>query len=389
MFNSISFRATFCRNGRLALDGSGLVQIECSQQRRKAYFSTRVKVEPGQFACGQVINHPIAKELNFKLRQMIYDLQTIEVDCLRRGVPPTLELLREAWRENSRPTARIVDFGQEMLSSSSTRREMTRRSYKTLFNSLDKFRPGALLQDVDYSFVCKYDTWLKAHGSGHNTRVCRLRLLRTIILEARKRGVVQQSPFDRFKIPAMTSKRGFLATDQVRKIEGLSLVGKTALVRDLFLFSCYTGLRFSDVQTLRDEHMQKGWIIKKMVKTQLDVRIPVRELFDGKAMQLIERYGSVSKFTEKTGSNATVNKHLKDVLKKAGCGDKGFTFHTARHTFASLLLQQGVQLSTIQHLLGHSNIQTTGIYAEVTDAVIAGDVRKAAKKKRVVNSGQD
>ena len=65
----------------------------------------------------------------------------------------------------------------------------------------------------------------------------------------------------------------------------------------------------------------------------------------------------------------------------ADCGDKGFTFHTARHTFASLLLQQGVQLSTIQRLLGHSNIQTTGIYAEITDDVIAGDLRKARKRK--------
>lgn len=382
MFNLISYRATFCRNGRLSPDGNGLLQIECSQAHRKAYFSARVKVSPDQFLHGQVINHPIAEQLNYRLRQMIYDLQSVEIDCMKRGVPPTLEILRQAWRENSRPTARLTDFGQEMLNSSSTRREMTRRSYRTLFNSIEKFRPGTLLQDVDYTYVTKYDAWLKAHGSGHNTRVCRLRLLRTIILEAKKRNLIQQSPFERFKIPAMTSKRGFLSEAQVTKIERMSLTGKLAQVRDTFLLACYTGLRFSDVATLRNEHLQRGLIVKRMVKTQLDVRIPVRELFDGKTLAIIDRYGSVDALTTKVGTNATVNKHLKEIFKLAGCADKGFTFHTARHTFASLLLQKGVQLSTIQHLLGHANIQTTGIYAEVTDEVISGDLRKAKRKGR-------
>lgn len=383
MFNLISYRATFCRNGRFSPDGSGLIQIECSQQSRKAYFSARVKVKPGQFSHGQVVNHPIAKELNYRLRQMIYDLQTVEIDCMKRGVPPTLELLRQAWRENSRPTARLTDFGREMIDSSSTRREMTRRSYHTLFNSLEKYRPSALLQDVDYTFLVKYDAWLKAHGSGHNTRVCRLRLLRTIVLEAKKRNIIQQSPFERFKIPAMTSKRGFLTTAQMKKIEGLSLLGNTAKVRDVFLFSCYTGLRFSDVETLRNEHIQKDMIIKKMVKTNMDVRIPMREVFDGKALELIGRYGSVESLISNMGSNATVNKYLKVVLRQAGIPDgHGLTFHSARHTFASLLLQQGVGLATIQHLLGHANIQTTGLYAEVTDDVITNDLRKARKKSR-------
>ncbi len=382
MFNLISYRATFCRNGRLAPDGSGLIQIECSQQRRKAYFSSRVKVRPEQFLYGQVINHPIADALNFRIRQMIYDLQSVEIDCMRRGVSPTLAILKEAWRENSRPTARFADFGLEMINSSQSRREMTRRAYKTLFNSIDKFRPGTLLQDVDYSFVSKYDSWLRSHGNGHNTRVNRLRLLRTVMIEAKKRNLVRTQPFERFKIPAMTSKRGFMTEANLRKVESVRLVGPAAHVRDVFLFSAYTGLRFSDVKTLKNEHLQKGWIVKRMVKTNLDVKIPVTELFDGKAMTLIRQYGDVEKLVAKIGSNATVNKRVKEILKQAGCGDKGFTFHTARHTFASLLLQQGVGMATIQQLLGHANIATTQIYAEVTQDVIKQDLRRTAKKKK-------
>lgn len=169
---------------------------------------------------------------------------------------------------------------------------------------------------------------------------------------------------------------------QLHKVESLSLIGKTARVRDLFLLSCYTGLRFSDVETLRDEHFSKGWIKKRMVKTQTDVHIPASELFDGKAIPLIERYGGVTRLTSSMGSNATVNKYLKEVLRLAGCGDCGFTFHTARHTFASLLLQQGVGMATIQRLLGHASVATTEIYAEVTPDVIKNDLRRAQRKRK-------
>lgn len=386
MFNLISYRATFCRNGRLAPDGRGLLQIECSQQKRKIYFSVKVKVRPDQFKNGQVVNHQVSESINLRIQQIIYDLHTVEMECLRRGVPVTLEALRQAWYENSRPSARLTDFGQEMLNSSATRKEMTRRSYKTLFNSIEKFRPNTLLQDVDYAYVCKYDTWLKQHGNGHNTRVCRLRLLRTIMIEAKKRNIIQVSPFERFKIPAMTSKIGHLTETQVKKIENLNLAGKMDVVRDAFLLSVYTGLRFSDIRTLHDEHLQKGWIVKRMVKTELDVRIPIREIFDGKAVILIEKYGSVDGLTSKIGSNATVNKHLKEIFKAVCCDDKGFTFHTARHTFATLLLQNDVQMSTVQKLLGHSNIQTTSIYAEFTDKVITNDIRRT-KRKKIRNGG--
>lgn len=387
MFNLIAYRATFCRNGRLSSDGCGLIQIECSQQRRKVYFSAKVKVRPDQFMCGQVVNHPIADMLNFRIRQIIYDLQSVEIDCMRRNVPPTLSLLKEAVAENSRPTARLVDFGMEFISSSQSRRDATRRSYKTLFNSLNKFRPGALVQDVDYTFVTKYDEWLHRHGSGHNTRVARLRMLRTLAIEAVKRNILTKSPFERFKIPPMTSKRGFLKAEDVKKIENLKLVGAVSNARDAFLFSCYTGLRFSDVKTLSDEHLKNGWITKRMVKTDMDVKIPVNELFDGKAKLMIERYGSINKMVKTIGSNATVNKHLKSIFKMVGMDGKGFTFHTARHSFASQLLQQGVSLSTIQHLLGHAQIATTQIYAEVTQDVIQNDLRKGLRKKKTSDGG--
>ena len=378
MFNLISYRATFCRNGRLAPDGQGLLQIECRQQRRTAYFSARVRVEPSQFSCGHVVNHPIADALNLRLRQMMWDLMAVEMDCVRRGVPCSLDTLREAWRESSRPTARLTDFGREFIDGShAVRREMTRRAYQSLFNSLDKFRPSALVQDADYQFITRYEAWMKGRGLGHNTRVGRLRLLRAVMQEAVNRGIVHHNPFERYKIPGMVSKKGFLSAKHLAAIEQMNLLGKQAAARDLFLLSCYTGLRFSDVTTLRSQHLKDGWIVKRMQKTGHEVKVPVSTLFGGKAQQLIDRYGGIEGMTRRVECNATINRRLKVLFRMAGCDGQGFTFHTARHTFASLLLQQGVGMATIQRLLGHTQRQTTEIYAEVTQEVIEQDLLKA------------
>lgn len=309
---------------------------------------------------------------------MIWDLMAVEMDCVRRGVPCTLQTLRDAWRENSRPTARLTDFGREFISTSQSRKKMTKQGYMTLFTSLDKFRPGALLQDVDYQFITRFESWMKQSGMSHNTRVSRLRFLRAVLQEAKNRRLLEHQPFERYKIPGMVSKKGFLTASQVEAVERAVLVGKLAVVRDAFLLSCYTGLRFSDIQTLRREHVRDGWIVKRMVKTGLEVKVPVRELFGGKAVALMERYGGVEGLTRQVGANAVVNRRLKDVLRSAGLPDgHAFTFHTARHTFASLLLAQGVGMATIQRLLGHTQIQTTEIYAEVTQEVIEQDLRRA------------
>ena len=117
--------------------------------------------------------------------------------------------------------------------------------------------------------------------------------------------------------------------------------------------------------------------MKRMQKTGHEVKVPVATLFGGKAQQLIDRYGGIEGLTRRVECNATINRRLKVLFRMAGCDGQGFTFHTARHTFASLLLQQGVGMATIQRLLGHTQIQTTEIYAEVTQEVIEQDLLKA------------
>ena len=217
----------------------------------------------------------------------------------------------------------------------------------------------------------------------HNTRISRLRLLRALLNEARKRDIISTNPFERFRIQQMVSKKGYVPTEQIRKLEHLNLSGMEDKVRDAFLIGCYTGLRFSDITTLRQEHIKDGWIVKKMIKTGFIVELPIKELFGGKMMLLLEKYnGNIERLTKSIGSNSAVNKILRGLLDKIGADSK-ITFHSSRHTFGTLLGQSGVQLTTIQKLLGHQKLQTTQIYSEVDRLAISNDIKKQSKGKKL------
>lgn len=101
--------------------------------------------------------------------------------------------------------------------------------------------------------------------------------------------------------------------------------------------------------------------------------------FGGKAAAIIERYGTIEKLVTKIGCNSTANKRLREILQQVGITEH-YTFHTARHTFATLLIQYGLAITTVQRLLGHQKIETTQIYGEITTKAISADIKRANRK---------
>ncbi|MBP5687805.1 MAG: site-specific integrase [Muribaculaceae bacterium] len=387
MYTKIQYRAVFNRAHRLDKHGKALVQIEMLQHGSRIYFTTHIHIEPKQWNQGVVVDHPMADEYNFVINDYKSRLERIEIDYIKRGIYPSLDTMRRAIREAAAPSSTFIDFARSIVTASE-RKARTIAGYETLFNNLEKFRHGVLLTDIDYDLINRYDRWMHLSGIAHNTRVGRLRQVKAILNEAYKRDIIAKNPFDLFKIPPMNSKKGFLTTKQLNKIENLVVSGPVATVRDAFLFCCYTGLRFSDLVTLRSSEIAKGWITKKMVKTNFTVEIPASEVFDGKAIAIIDRYGSIERLTRKLGTNATVNKNLKAIFQKAKIEGK-FTFHTSRHTFATLMLQMGVPITSVQKMLGHQKLATTQIYGEVDKRTIASDIKKVLRKSRKSKGSND
>lgn len=207
-----------------------------------------------------------------------------------------------------------------------------------------------------------------------------MRLLRAVLNEAKNRDIISTNPFERFKIQQMVSKKGYITMEQLRQLEAMRLKGFDDIVRDAFLVGCYTGLRFSDITALRQSHINDGWLTIAMQKTKFTVEIPIGSLWNGKMMGMIAKYGGdIGKLTKKLGNNAVVNKTLRGLLDSVGA-DAKITFHSSRHTFATLLGQMGVDLATVSKLLGHQKLQTTQIYREVDRRSIEIEVQKAVLK---------
>lgn len=369
LIRKIRYRLVYNRSRRLNKRGEGLIQIECEQYGKKIYFSTRTYVRPDEWCDGQLVyNNGNADGLNYQLYRQLQDIERIELEFIKQGKNVTLAMMQEAVKSHFSPGALLCEFGTEVIEQSE-RKNLTKLNYKTLFNNLDKFRHGVRITEIDYPFIVAYDKWLRDSGVSHNTRISRLRLLRAVLNEAVKREMIFTNPFERFRIQQMVAKKGYVSAENLQRLERLDLDGKENLVRDAFLLACYTGLRYSDIISLRKEHVGEDWITKKMVKTGYIVEIPYREIFNGGAARLIDKYADIGKLTKEIGCNAEVNKTLKQIFERLDV-DKKLTFHSSRHTFATLLAQAGLDINIIQRLLGHQKITTTQIYSETDKRTI-------------------
>lgn len=380
MHTKMTFKLVFNKQGKLNKNGTGLIEIECRQGVKRKYFTTKTYVKKNQFVRGMVVNHELADDYNYYLFNLKLEYEKIELDYFRKGISITLDMLKSAVKEHSAPNAKLIDFGSEVVNSSS-RKEHTKDSYKTLFNNLQKFKKDISLSDIDYNFIVKYNNWLKEQGIMHNTIVGRLRNLKAILNEAKRRKLITENPFDNFKIPSMTNKKGYLTRGDIKKLENVELTNRENKVRNAFLFAVYTGLRFSDIVTLKNENIVNKWLKKKMIKTEINIELPLEDLFDGKALELLNNYKSIESFSKSISANGTSNKILKEIARKAQLS-KIPTFHMARHTFATILLEDGVPVTTVQKLLGHTKLTTTMIYSEVSENTIKKDIKKSLRKKK-------
>jgi site-specific recombinase XerD len=197
---------------------------------------------------------------------------------------------------------------------------------------------------------------------------------RTILISAYKENIIPKNPYRDFTLRNTPSNRSFLSQDELDALIKNDFGGNGSLkkVRDLFLFSVYTGLRFEDAQNLKIhqvKHNSAGDSYLEVVqeKTKEKVQIPLLK----EAIVIIDRYRNVEQ--EITGnvlpkiSNQKVNTYLKVIAQLSGI-QKTLTHHVARHTCATtILLNNEIPLEAVSKWLGHNNIRTTQIYAKITN----------------------
>ena len=385
--DKIKYRLVYNRKKQLNRQGTALVQVEALLNQRKVYFRTNLYLKPEHWNSrnAQVDNHPQAHDLNSMLFEFVLHLQAIELSLWKRGIPVTLSLLKDAIKKGKPINVTFPVFARIYVQESDRKRS-TKENLLTTVTVLQEFRPGIDFKDITYTFLRDFEVHLKEKGNSVNTIAKHLRQLRTLVNEAINQGYIPSDayPFRKYKIKQEKGRKEFLTPDELKRLENLDVDKKLRHVLDAFLFCCYTGLRYSDFCQLTPENIirvnGKRWLYFKSVKTDVEIRLPLHLLFEGKALAVLERYDIVTDFA-KIGPNSEANKYLAQLATLARIR-KHITYHTARHTCATLLVHQGVPITTVQKLLGHTSVRTTEVYSEVLSNTIIRDLKAVKRNKK-------
>lgn len=383
----VIYNLVFNRKKQLNSEGKALIQVEAYLNKQKKYFSTKVYVKPFQWDAKRkaVKNHPNMESLNQYLTNFIAELEQVELEVAHSGKEFSLSDLKE------KPGAGQTSFSLFMKNeiTQSNLKQSTLKNHFSTLQVLSSFQADVSFNDLSFNFLCDFEHYMLVNKYHRNTIAKHMKHLKRYINLAINKDLfdLHRYPFRKYKIKYMESKRTHLTPEELEQLESLNLKGRRTLQRtlDMFLFSCYTGLRFSDIVSITKDNFlfieDKVWLIYSSVKTDVHVRLPLFLLFDGKSLPIYERYKNNpwTLFDMPVSSNSNVNKQLRRICKMANV-DKKVSFHTARHTNATLLYN-GANITTVQKLLGHKSVRTTEIYSNIMDMTVVRDLSSLSSVK--------
>lgn len=386
----ISYNLVFNRKKRLNKKGMALVQVEAYLNRKKIYFSTKIYLKPDQWDSKRrmVKNHPNADVLNRMLYEYTSAIEQTELGLWQQGKTISLELLKNSIDKPVTNEKSFLAFFKEEIANSPLK-ESTKQNHLSTLELLQEFKKEVLFTDLTFEFVSSFDNYLQSKDYHLNTIAKHMKHLKRYVNVAINKDYmdVQKYAFRKYKIKSVEGSHTHLSPEELCKLECLPLEGKLARLqktKDAFLFCCYAGLRYSDFVNLTSENIiefqKETWLIYKSVKTGIEVRLPLYLLFGGKGIYVLQRYKDDLNSFFQLKDNSNINKELYLLGSLAGIS-KRISFHTARHTNATLLIYGGANITTVQKLLGHKSVKTTQVYANIMDITIVRDLEKTMYSK--------
>lgn len=248
------------------------------------------------------------------------------------------------------------------------------------------------IKKIDHAFITDYEFWLRSvRNCANNTAVKYIKNFNKIIKICLANDWLDKNPFANYKSKVKEVERVYLTEAEIQSIiEKDFKTERLSLVRDIFLFSCFTGLAYIDVKNLTKSHISYGidgeqWIFTHRQKTESASKIPILPV----TQMIIDKYDNHPQCLNENRllpilSNQKMNAYLKEIAGVCEI-DKELTFHIARHTFATTVtLTNGVPIESVSKMLGHKNLRTTQHYAKVLDRKVSEDI-KILKEKFITN----
>lgn len=267
----------------------------------------------------------------------------------------------------------------------------TYQKYCTVYRHLQDFIryrykvSDIALKELTPAFIIYFELYLRTtQECTHNTVWVYMMPLRRMITIAQNNGWLNRDPFVEYSISPEDSDRGYLTKEEIKKLMNAPIIKKKhELVRDLFIFCCFTGLSFRDLKNLTTDNLQTSfdgheWIITKRQKTKVQSNIRLLDV----ALRIIEKYKGIAKDNRVFPVPSYANLRDNITLIVQACGiKKHVTWHMSRHTYATeICLTNGMPIETLSKTLGHTNISTTQIYAKITNEKVSHDVEALSHK---------
>ncbi len=244
------------------------------------------------------------------------------------------------------------------------------------------------IKQIDHAFITDYEFYLRSvRNCSNNTAVKYIKNFNKIIKICLANDWLDKNPFSNYKSKIKEVEREFLSERELQSVLDKEFkTDRLSLVRDIFLFSCFTGLAYIDVKNLTKSHISIGidgerWIYTHRQKTESASKIPILPV----TQMIIDKYENHPQSNNQEVllpilSNQKMNAYLKEIA--AICEiEKELTFHIARHTFATTVtLTNGVPIESVSKMLGHKNIKTTQHYAKILDKKVSDDMALLKEK---------
>lgn len=383
-----------------------LIFTRISINSRRTQFSTRLKIEEkswdqknqqakGRTAKSNEINNTLTT-LKSKILQHYNEIARekgfVSVDYLKSSVLGQVEQKKQATLLQHFDKF-LVDMESRVnidLAARTLGRYRVTRDRACIFIKETCGTPDLPLEEINYSLVKKFYLFIREkYNSENNNALKYVQRLKTVINDARANSLMTSDPFVNFKFKFEKKRREILTDDEIiRLMEKTFTIERLERVRDFYIFSVFTGYSHADIKDLKETDVVKfldgkQWINTNRNKTGVSEDVPLLTI----PSRIIQKYKGEGKEGRlfNIPSNQKINAYLKEIADLCGISKK-LTFHTARHTFATTItLNRGIPIEVVSKLLGHTNIQTTQIYAHVLKETVSAKMQELGGKLDIFN----
>ncbi|HAX95614.1 MAG TPA: hypothetical protein DCY35_03710 [Prolixibacteraceae bacterium] len=357
-------------------EGNSAVYVTVNIDGKTIWFKTGVKANPNNFTISGRIkgkSSSVADD-NLSIERVLAQINDIMVRYRLSGLTLTAELLKNEYKNPSRRID-FYAFADEVMKE--RKPDIANQTYKNISSSIKKmkeYQDSLAFSEITPEWLTKFARYMRVKlKNDQNTVFSTMKNLKALMNIAIRKKIIESTPFDKYQAKKVKTDRIYLDKKELKKLwdlynsDKISVAKKTNLRH--FLFMCLTGCRISDFKALTKESVIDNTLVYGAQKTKREKRTVIRVPLTTEAQRLIRDEPTSGNKLFQAISEQKFRKYIKEICQSHGI-NKDVSLHTARHTFATIFIEETKDVVSLQKLLGHSRITDTMIYVHMSDEAV-------------------